>query len=285
MRILWILLLIVVFSSFSNGPLAYKFYDADGEKATFEDVLKEAAEADVVFFGEHHNNPVCHWLRQEILQELHENNEKKLVLGAEMFERDNQQVLDEYMNGWISENRFEEESKLWPNYHTDYRPMTEWAKAEDIPLIATNIPRRYASMVAQHGKEFLDTLPENTQHYMTPLPFETDLSLRSYEEMMEMAGSHGSADFIHAQAIKDATMAFSISENFDPKNQQFFHVNGAYHTIYREGIVHYLENYFDDLNAVVITTIEQEKAGEPGEDDHEKGDFILVIPENMTKTH
>ena len=52
----------------------------------------------------------------------------------------------------IKEANFREEAKLWPNYNTDYAPILEFAKKNELDFIATNIPRRYASMVARNGR-------------------------------------------------------------------------------------------------------------------------------------
>src|SRR5690554_5028623 len=120
-------------------------------------MVNELALTDIALFGELHDNPIAHWLQIELCHRLN-NKEKGLVLGAEMFETDNQLILDEYLTGLISQRRFEGEARLWNNYKTDYKPLVEFARENSIPFIATNIPRRYASMVASSDFKALDSL-------------------------------------------------------------------------------------------------------------------------------
>ena len=107
---------------------AYRLFREDGKKVKYEKMVEAAAEADIVLFGEYHTNPISHWLQLELSRDLHELKGKGLILGAEMFEADNQLILDEYLAGHITEEKFEEEARLWNNYHTDYKPLFLLAK-------------------------------------------------------------------------------------------------------------------------------------------------------------
>ena len=60
----------------------------------------------------------------------------------EMFERDAQIVLDEYLNDLITEKKFLDDSRPWENYKTDYRPLVEFARVNKLNVIAANAPRR-----------------------------------------------------------------------------------------------------------------------------------------------
>ena len=68
------LLLITLFSlgllSFTTDKPAYRLFDAKGQAKNYADLLKTAAKADIVFFGELHNNPIAHWLQLELTQDL-----------------------------------------------------------------------------------------------------------------------------------------------------------------------------------------------------------------------
>ncbi len=285
LRLFFICLFVYPSSIFASDPLAYRFFDDDGNAVRFQDVADAAAEADIVLFGELHNNPVVHWLRQELLSELLQAGGRNLVVGGEMFERHDQLILDEYLSGMVAENNFENEARLWNNYHTDYKPMIAWVKENNIPFIATNIPRRYASMVARNDLSVLDTLSDKALENIAPLPVEVDTDLRSYRKMLDMAGHHGTESMIQAQAIKDATMAHFILENVDPETSRFFHVNGAYHNMYNEGIVWYIRQQQPELRILTIHAAEQSQTEKLYEENLEKSDYILVIPNNMIKTH
>lgn len=265
---------------------AYRVFDGQGKETTYQDLLKSVQKKDVVFFGELHNNPIAHWLQLELSKDLLEANKGKLILGAEMFESDNQLLLDEYFAEHITDKNFEEEARTWNNYKTDYKPLVELAKANDIPFIATNIPRRYANLVFRKGIAGLEELSDEAKSYIAPLPIEIDLELESYKAMMDMMGGHnaGNEKFPQAQAVKDATMAYFIAQHFK-KGHQFIHYNGSYHSDKHQGILWYLERYAPKLSVSTLKTVEQDDLSTLSEEEKGSADFIIVIPSNMTKTY
>ena len=211
-NLLLFILLIFIIGAFKPNP-AYQIFSGDKSKALdFDKMIKGLNDADVVFFGESHNNSICRWLQLQVLKALGEATGKDVIVGAEMFEADDQLILDEYLNGTIQEKHFMKEAKLWDNYETDYAPMVNYAKEKKMSFIATNIPRRYASLVARKGMEALSELDNEAKKYMVPLPVEVNYELLSYKEMSKMMGGHmghGMGNkMIDAQAIKDATMAY-----------------------------------------------------------------------------
>lgn len=267
---------------------AYRLFHADGKEAEYGDLLKAAQKADVLFFGEQHNNPVCHWLQLEATRDLFDRKNGKLTLGAEMFERDDQLLLDEYLAGQISQKNFEEEAKLWKNYATDYKPLVEFAKSKKIAFIGTNIPRRYANLVFRSGLESLGQISDAGKSLIAPLPIEVDLKLPGYQQMMEMMAGHGGGganeNFPKSQASKDATMGYFIAQHLE-KGRLFIHFNGSYHSDGKEGTVWYLKKYAPRAEFVTISSVEQENITSLSAENKNKGDFILVIPAAMTKTY
>lgn len=283
-----LLLCLSIWASLPAQDLAaYQIFDSEGNPTTFKQMAAASVNADVVFFGELHNNPIAHWLQLELTQALYDAKEGDLVLGAEMFESDNQLLLNEYLKGQISAKAFEDEARVWPNYKTDYKPLLQFAKEKEIPFIATNIPRRYANLVFRSGFEGLENLSDVAKVYTAPLPVAYDPALPGYKKMTEMMGGHGggSDNLPKAQAIKDATMAYFISENL-PGEGVFLHVNGSYHSDGKEGIIWYLlEQYASDAEVLTITTVEQSTLDKLQEDHQGKADFTLVITDRMTKTY
>jgi len=288
MKKLLLLLLIPILGAFTNTKPAYLLYDKEGKKITYEVMLKELLEADVVFFGELHNNPIAHWLQYEMTKDAFAVKEDKLILGAEMFEADNQMILTEYLMNLLKESVFMEDCKLWPNYKTDYRPLVEFAKDNYISFIATNIPRRYASMINHGDFESLNCLTDEARCYIAPLPITYDPELPCYKKMEGMMGGmKPGAPVMHiakAQAAKDATMAHFISKNLR-KDGFFLHFNGAYHSDYHEGIVWYLKKAKPELKIKVITTIELDNIENIPSEQLKKADYILAVPSSMTKTY
>ncbi len=282
---LYFSILAFIFLSFKSDKPAYQIYNSKGKKVKYKEIIKKASEADIIFFGEYHNNPITHWLQLEITKDLYDKNEGELMLGAEMFETDNQLILDEYINGIISQKSFEKEARLWPNYQTDYKPLVEFAKENELVFVASNVPRRYASLVHKKGFEALDSLDKHTKYLLPPLPIDYDPELGCYKKMMEMMmGAHANPNLPKAQALKDATMGFFISENYTD-GSIFIHYNGAFHSDNYEGIIWYLKNYNNSLNILTISTVEQSDIDTLAIDNKGIADFIICVPENMTKTH
>jgi uncharacterized iron-regulated protein len=285
-----LLLMILAFltMAFKADKPAYKLYNDKGKESSYEKLIKDASEADIVFYGELHNDPVSHWLELEITKDLYKAKGENLILGAEMFERDDQLIIDEYLNNMYESTKFEPEAKLWTNYKTDYKPLLEFAKENKLLFIATNIPRRYASMVNRSGFEILDSLSDEARKYIAPLPVKYDPELKCYKDMLEMAGGNGMAhaneNLPKAQAIKDATMAFSILQHW-AEGKTFFHYNGSYHSSNFEGIIWYLLQSNPDLKIVTIETVLQENISDLEEENLGIASYVVCVPESMTKTY
>ncbi len=287
-KIFVLLLAVATLSSFKSDKPAYQLFNQKGKSVKYKTLLKTANQADVVFFGELHNNPLSHWLQFELTNDLRLSHPNGLTLGAEMFETDNQSFLNQYLAQEIKYDSLKKVARLWPNYATDYAPLVDLAKDNGFRFVATNIPRKYASLVFRKGFEALDSLPDNEKALMPPLPIAYDASLPGYVKMIEMMGDMGhgrsTENFPKAQAIKDATMAWFIYSNLEP-SKPFIHYNGAYHSDNYEGIIWYLRRLVPDLKIVTISTIETDQ---PIRVPHEKknlADFIIAVPSTMTKTH
>lgn len=282
---LTILLFVFISTSlFSQEKKTYVLYDKEGKETKYEKMLKGLLEAQVVFFGEFHNDAIAHWLQLELANDMRSNHIRGFSIGAEMFESDDQLIIDEYLNGTITEKNFNKEAKLWPNYETDYRPLMELAKTFNFPFIATNIPRRYANLVYREGFEGLDKLDSSAVQYIAPQPMEYDSTVTCYKQMMSMGHGHANPNMPKAQAIKDATMAHFIAENIEPYSLML-HVNGAYHSDNYEGIVWYLKKLIKPEKIKTISVVYQDNLNELEESNYNKADYIFVINQNVTKTH
>jgi uncharacterized iron-regulated protein len=280
---------VLLYLGMSNTPAtenrpAYVIYDKEGKEVEFTQLIKGVSSAEAVFIGELHNNPISHWIQLQITRELASIHKNQVVLGAEMFESDNQLIMDEYLKGSISTDSYMKEMRLWPNYETDYAPLVEFAKAQNIPFIATNIPRRYASIVFKKGFAGLDSLNAEAKKYIAPLPVVYDGEVACYKRMLEMAGGHGGENLPKAQAIKDATMAHFIHVNL-PEKKTFIHCNGAYHSDDHEGIVWYLKQYRKGIKIRTVTTVLQEDITRLTEENLGKADYIICVPADMITTH
>ncbi len=281
-----ILIVSITTLAFKSDKPAYRLFDSNGKEVGYNEMMKDISEADVVFIGEIHNDPVAHWMEYEITGDLSEIRKGDLVMGAEMFERDNQLLIDEYLGGLYESDKFEAEVKLWNNYKTDYKPLLDLAREKGIRFIATNIPRRYASMVSRKGLEVLDSLSDEAKEYIAPLPILYDPTVKCYSDMLSMEGmpGHMSDNIPKAQAVKDATMSYSILQNYDEGNI-FVHYNGSYHSSNFEGIVWYLKQSRDDLVIKTIEIVEQDDIDKLESDNLGVANYVIAVPASMTKTY
>lgn len=263
---------------------AYLIYSSNGETVLYSELIEQIRSHDLIFFGELHNDPIAHWLQYEIAKDLIADDSRKTHIGMEMFEADQQILINEYFSGHISQSSFENEARLWSNYKTDYKPILELAKENNVQVIATNIPRRYASSVFREGLVALDSLSSEAQQWIAPLPIEMDITIPSYANISEAAGGHGGDNLIYAQAVKDATMAHFILLNMG-LNDRMLHLNGSYHSNYREGIIWFIENKVKGYDILNINTILVDNLLDVDRDELNAADFTIVVPGSMTRTY
>lgn len=264
---------------------AYKLFTQEGKDIDYAKMIKALAKADIVLFGELHDNALDHWLELQVAEDLYALR-NDVMLGFEMFEADDQIVLDEYLTGIIEERHLLSEAKVWENYKTDYKPLIDFAKEKKLPAIATNPPRRYANLVYRKGIDALQALPEDAKKWLAPLPIEIDLTLPGYKSMgaAAMGGHNGvpaNDNMAKSQAVKDATMAYFILRN---RKGLMIHYHGAYHSQNYEGIVWYLKKAAPDLKIVTIHSAEQSSIDELEEANRKIANFIIALPKDMTKT-
>lgn len=283
-RLLLIFSLSLVLVAFKSDKNAYMIFDVKGRQCHYAKMLEAASAADVVLFGEQHDNPINHWLEQELTKDLFEVKKENLVMGAEMFEADDQVVVNEYLSGSITEKTFRDECKLWTNFGSDYKPLLDFAKKNKIRFIATNVPRRYANMVYARGLEKLDSIEPEARRWIAPLPIAYDKTLKCYQDIFTAAKGHGGENLPKSQAIKDATMAHFILKNLSA-GQTFVHYNGSYHSDNHTAIVWYLQQARPGIKIVTIGSTEQESVDDLLKENEGLGDFILVTPASMSKTY
>jgi uncharacterized iron-regulated protein len=303
----------------------YRIYDASGKSATLKDVVEVLGQFDVVCVGEMHNDPVAHVLEAELLRLAYERYgqgsdakaKRPVTLSLEMFERDVQLVLDEYLAGLIIERHFLSSSRPWGNYQTDYRPLIEFARQNRIPVIAANAPARYVTRVSRLGRDSLEALSSTAKAWLPPLPYppaslayaakfnqfmrgEMAPPQRTQEQRTETSPApgmnphaptrqeaHGTSHLLSAQTLRDAAMGFSIAEHLKQKSEALvLHVNGRFHSEGRMGTPEHLLQYRPKTRVLVITIASDE--GYPdfnAERMGRLGDFIILTDPQLPRTH
>ena len=266
----------------------YKIYDTKTKQIiTIDKIVTDIADADVLFFGEEHNDSAAHYLENKIFRALHAQYGDRIVLSMEMFETDGQLVLNEYLNGFINEDRLSRDVRLWSNYK-DYRPMIEYARQNKIYVIAANPPRRYVNLVTRRGMRSLDSLSNDAKKFLPPLPYDT-LSGRYREKFMDiMKGSPGSSsqNIYYSQSLWDAGMAYSIY-SFLKKNKQkkVFHCVGGFHTEEKLGTAAQLQMRNKKLKILNISSFRDDSFNNPDwEKFSSRGDYIIVTNPDLKKT-
>lgn len=254
----------------------YIIYETkDLNQISLENFIKKLNEYDIILFGEKHDDEFTHRLELMIFEYMFKNN-KKLALSLEMFERDVQNVLDSYLKNEITENEFLQSSRPWPNYSTDYKPLIEFAKVNKIPVIASNIPRKFASIISKSGKDSLYKI-EDIKH----LFFEPVVDLQSYKEKFfefmssivpsSPMGNLNKENTYISQLFKDATMAGSIKNFLDHHhNYTVLHLTGEFHSNYHLGIYPQLKKMMPDKKIATIAVVDSKDF------DPFLADFIII---------
>jgi uncharacterized iron-regulated protein len=281
-RILTFTLLAFTLTSYSQKKESHVIYNSKGKKVSYKRMLKTIAKKEVILFGESHNNPISHWLQYEVTSDLNSTNQ--LILGAEMLEADNQEALNNYLSDKIDDKALDTLARLWPNYKTDYAPLVNFAKENNLPFIATNIPRRYANLVYKKGFKALDSLSTEEKGWIAPLPILFDPEIKTYKNILKMMGNHGTPELVMSQATKDATMAYFILKNIKT-DYTFIHYNGSYHSDDYEGILWYIKQERPNVNYATITTVSQDNVNTLLDENKNKADFIICVDSNMTNTY
>lgn len=238
---------------------------ADGEAVSAEAMVEALQECDIVFIGEKHDDPLAHEWELFIWNSI---SGEGRVLALEMFETDVQELLNGYLAGDVSEDEFLAGSRPWGNYSSDYAPLVESARDKGLQVLAANVPRRYAAMVAAGGFEAIRDEP-----FFQSL--EIDSSSVSYRERfmetMEAVGEemHGMPmdrdNLYRAQLLKDAVMAASVH------GRRCVFVCGSFHSDFHSGIPDQLKG------APSTVTVKILPEGE--EYDPESADFVIVRQE------
>lgn len=257
-------------------PEGSVLFDHDGNEVDYSALIDRLKDAQIVLFGELHGVEATHVMEQNIAQSLFENVGDKLILGGEMWEFDQQVIINEYKNKLITDKQFTADARLWPNYNRDYRGFLDIARENNLDFIATNIPRRYASVVYHNGPDALLKFDKATQKQLPKLPFTFDKDLPIYADIAEQVGGHGSENLATAQAIKDATMAKYILDNTKKKNL-FFHIHGEYHSKEFQGIYNYVKQEKGKWDVVSISSVMQKDTSKLDDDNYARADFIFVV--------
>lgn len=281
----------------------YRIYSIKaGKEVSLNEISEDMKNYDVLFFGEEHNDSIVHYLENKLFETLNQKFSNKVTLSLEMFDRDVQIVMNEYLNGSIREKNFTKDARVWNNYK-DYRPMIEFSKNNKIDVVCANAPGRYTNLAGREGQTALLELSDQAKKYFAPLPFDT-ASGKYYEKLMRLTSHNaspstdttiekipqmmpmGGFNLIQAQSLWDATMAYSISEYLKKnKRKKVMQVNGRFHSDEGFAIVSQLKKYSPKIKALIISAGPDESfMNIDWSKQKHLGDYIIITDPGIPKT-
>lgn len=260
--------------------------------SSFENMLSELQDSDVIYLGETHDNKEDHQNQLTIIKELH-NRQKKMAIAMEMFQRPYQDIINQYLANQITAEELVKKSeyeKRWGFPWENYAPILRLAKEKQLPVIALNTPSEITRKVARQGLESLTT---SEQKLIPPLSqIRTDNEeyrhrLQSAFQQHQTAGHGNSGDFerfFQAQVLWDETMAESIA-NFVKANPNYQVVvlAGQGHIIYGHGIPNRVARRLKGklTQRSVLLSVDEDTLVAKGK---QIADFVLISPKSQDKS-
>ncbi|RMJ04592.1 hypothetical protein DOQ08_01915 [Marinobacter litoralis] len=252
-----------------------------------EKAVNTLSKADVVVIGEYHGHQASHLLQARVLKHLHAIN-PHIALTLEQFNLDHQDDLDDYLAGRTGETEMIEDADAWDNYRGSYRPIIEYARAHNLPVIAANAPALTVRCVGRIGPDYLNALPDKQRQKLPAHPFRDTPAYR--EKFIEaISGSHGASDpaiadrmanVYKAQLLRDNTMASRIlqARNSYP-GHQVLHLTGTFHSEEKLGTVALLQKRAPELSVAVLSPVfwPSDQPAPSLEEHRRKGDFLYLI--------
>ncbi len=281
----------------------YRIYHPQSDREISLDYIVSAfRDYEAIFFGEEHNDSVAHFLQDALFTKLVERYGSSMALSLEMFDRDVQIVMDEYLSDKIRERHFLKDARVWSNYK-DYRPLVELAKEKKLDVICANAAGRYSNLAGRGGNAALRDLSKEAKLHFAPLPYKT--AEGAYRQKLNDLMGHpptastdsthaappvmmpmGGFDLIAAQSLWDATMAHSVASYLKKnKGKRVLHLNGRFHTDEYFAIIEQLKNFRPKTKSLVISCGPAEDWGNIDWENYKHlGDFIILTDPNVEKT-
>ena len=267
--------------------------DNSGNLLTINQLAEELVPADVVVIGEYHGHHGAHLLQSLIQSTLYRKRPQQ-VLSMEQFTLPDQPELDRYLAGQTGEEELIADTDAWSNYKASYRPLIEFSRNRNVPVVAANAPADTVRCIGRHGESFLARLETNQRNELPDDPFvDTPAYRRKFFDALGAGGAgHGSGqdqadhskrleNSYKAQLLRDNTMADRVIGALkNNPGHQVIHLTGTFHSEERLGMVAVLEQKRPDLEVVVISPV----FWQPGntldglvEANHGKGDFLYFL--------
>ncbi|PSU32267.1 ChaN family lipoprotein [Photobacterium lutimaris] len=231
-------------------------YSPQGQPMTLTQLAVALKEADIVLVGEWHGHPGAHLMQARLFAALYQQH-PDMVLSMEQFTRDKQHVVNQYLAGEIGEKTLIKDGNAWPNYGSDYRPLVEFAKRNQLDVIAANAPRPIVRCIGQQGKGYLERLPATERRWVAE---QLTLGDDAYHDKFNASMHHGDEEKTNrqfaAQTAWDDTMAESMVDYLAlHPNKQIIHIAGRFHVAEGLGTASRITARNPDLTVMIVTPV------------------------------
>ncbi|EGU41539.1 ChaN family lipoprotein [Vibrio splendidus] len=235
----------------------YQFASPQGEALSLNALPQELLDADVILIGEWHTHSAIHRFQTDFLK-ARQSADSNIALSMEQFTREHQDTLNQYLNGKIGEQVLISKAAAWPNYESDYRALVEFAKANDLDVIAANAPKPFVQCIGRKGLPYLEQLSSEQRDWVAT---EVNIGDSPYKEKFMASMHHGTPEQTEkqfaAQVTWDETMAESIVDYLATNpGKQVIHVAGKFHTEGGLGTAASISRRNPDLKVAIITPVE-----------------------------
>lgn len=226
------------------------------------------ADARLILIAEQHTNLEDHRIQLRVLELLQETG-RPLVIGLEMFEVEDQSLLNGWVAGQFTEPDFIEQSDWYGSwgYHWGYyREILLFARAHAIPLVALSGPWE---VVSETGAE--PNLSSQDHRSLFRAFFEADDPVHGglQEDQLEA--------LFAAQCRIDAVMAFNAAEALEAHPDTTLVVlAGSGHVVYELGIARQIQEWYEGpVTTIVPVSVEDANRRVRAS----IGDFAWGVPE------
>jgi len=267
-----------------GAPVSFQppgFFLGSGQPISKTDFFAQicASSAPVVLVGENHEDTQAKALELQVLKTV-KTPGSRVGLSLEFYDRESQQVLDEYLAGLVPLSTFLEDSRP-PANHAAYQHLLDYCQGEDLPVIASNCPRRYTRMVSKAGRNCLLPLANTgARQLLPPLPYPgpSKQYAENFIQIMRAMGNTNPAiptSMLDSQSLWDATMADSIHQGLD-RMDRVVHVTGYFHIQYRLGLVEHLVRLRPETEILTIVILPAEHTQEITEEQRNIADLVVL---------
>ena len=212
-----------------------------GLELSFERAMDMISGARLVCVGETHDNLHAHRVELLILRELYRRDPGKVAVGMEMFREPDQEILDRWTKGELSELEFLKATKWYENWGSDfgyYRDILNFARESRIDVVALNPSRELQ-------QEVRNSVPDNVPESLkVKLPEVGEPDPYQRVAMKAVYGAHLPSEgmfeaFFRVQLLWEETMAVRVVDYLrSPRGEgkKMVTITGGWHVRYGFGI-------------------------------------------------